>query len=76
MQRERGTRYPQRGPDHRTVPAMIKFLLLRFLPRRIMPLLLLFEAYQLVQRLRRRDEPAPTPVSYGLAPTTTGDQPR
>ena len=28
-----------------------------------MPLLLLFEAYQLVQRLRRRDEPAPTPVS-------------
>ena len=55
---------------------MIRFLLLRFLPRRIMPLLLLFEAYQLVQRLRRRDEPAPTSVSYGLAPTTTSDQPR
>ena len=50
---------------------MIRFLLLRFLPRRILPLLMLFEAYQLVQRLRRRDEPAPTPVSYGLAPTTT-----
>lgn len=48
---------------------MIRFLLLRFLPRRILPLLLLFEAYQLVRRLRRHDAPQPTPVSYGLAPT-------
>jgi hypothetical protein len=48
---------------------MIRFLLLRFLPRRILPLLMLFEAIQLVRRLRRRDEPPPTPVRTGLAPT-------
>jgi hypothetical protein len=51
---------------------MIRFLLLRFLPRRIVPLLMLFEAIRLVQRLRRRDEPVETPVSYGLAPGTPG----
>ena len=48
--------------------AMIRFLLFRFLPRRIMPLLMLFEAIQLVRRLRRRDEPPTTPVRTGLAP--------
>jgi hypothetical protein len=58
---------------------MFRFLLFRFLPRRIMPLLMLFEAIQLVRRLRRRDEPAPKPVSYGLAPgapRTAGDRTR
>jgi hypothetical protein len=48
---------------------MIRFLLFRFLPRRILPLLMLFEAIQLVRRLRRRDEPTTTPVRTGLAPT-------
>ena len=56
---------------YRTV--MLRFLLFRFLPRRIMPLLMLFEAIQLVRRLRRRDEPAVTPVRSGLAPTGTVD---
>jgi hypothetical protein len=49
--------------------AMIRFLLFRFLPRRILPLLMLFEAIQLVRRLRRRDVPSTTPVRTGLAPT-------
>jgi hypothetical protein len=53
--------------------AMIRFLLFRFLPRRILPLLMLFEAIQLVRRLRRRDEPPTTPVRSGLAPAGTVD---
>jgi hypothetical protein len=62
---------PVVGCGYRT--AMLRFLLFRFLPRRIMPLLMLFEAVQLVRRLRRRDEPAATPVRSGLAPTGTVD---
>ena len=47
--------------------------MIRFLPRRILPLLMLFEAIQLVRRLRRRDEPPTTPVRSGLAPAGTVD---
>ena len=36
---------------------MLKFLLLRFLPRRLLPLLLLYEAYKLVMRMRNDDDP-------------------
>jgi hypothetical protein len=35
---------------------MWRFLLLRFLPRRLVPLLVLFEMVQLVRRLRARDD--------------------
>ena len=36
---------------------MLKFLLLKFLPRRLLPLLLLYEAYKLVMRMRNDDDP-------------------
>lgn len=35
-----------------TPRTMLRFLLLRFLPRRILPLLALYELYRLVRRLR------------------------
>jgi hypothetical protein len=35
---------------------MLRFLLLRFLPRRLLPLLLLLEVVQLVRRWQTRDE--------------------
>ncbi len=35
---------------------MLRFLLLRFLPRRLVPLLLLVEVVQLVRRWQTRDE--------------------
>ncbi len=38
----------------------LRFLLLRFLPRRIIPILTAIEIYRLVQRLRRR---GPDPVA-------------
>jgi hypothetical protein len=36
---------------------MLRLLLLRFLPRRLLPILLLYEAYKFVTRGRRRAEP-------------------
>lgn len=38
----------------------LRFLLLRFLPRRVLPILTAIEIYRLIQRLRRR---GPEPVS-------------
>jgi hypothetical protein len=35
---------------------MLRFLLLRFLPRRLVPLLLLLEVVQLVRRWQTRDQ--------------------
>ena len=35
---------------------MLRFLLLRFLPRRLVPLLLLLEVVQLVRRWQTRDD--------------------
>jgi hypothetical protein len=35
---------------------MWRFLLLKFLPRRLLPLIVLFELVQLVRRLRRDDD--------------------
>ena len=35
---------------------MWRFLLLKFLPRRLLPILVLFELVQLVRRLRRDDD--------------------
>lgn len=39
---------------------MLRFLLLRFLPRRVLPILTAIEIYRLIQRLRRR---GPEPVA-------------
>ena len=36
---------------------MLRFLLLKFLPRRLLPLLLLYEAYKLVTRMRGQGDP-------------------
>ncbi len=36
---------------------MLRFLLLKFLPRRLLPLLLLYEAFKLVRRMRGPDAP-------------------
>lgn len=38
----------------------LRFLLLRFLPRRVLPILTAIEIYRLIQRLRRR---GPEPVA-------------
>jgi hypothetical protein len=35
---------------------MWRFLLLKFLPRRLLPLLVLYELYQLFRRFRRGDD--------------------
>ena len=39
---------------------MLRFLLLKFLPRRLLPLLLLYEVYKLVTRMRGQDQPPVT----------------
>ena len=36
---------------------MLRFLLLKFLPRRLLPVLLLYEAYKLLTRMRGRTDP-------------------
>jgi hypothetical protein len=36
---------------------MLRFLLLRFLPRRLVPLLFLVEAFRLLRRWQTRDDP-------------------
>jgi hypothetical protein len=36
---------------------MLRFLFLRFLPRRLLPLLTLFEIYRLFRRWQTRNEP-------------------
>ena len=38
---------------------MLRFLLLRFLPRRLIPLLTLFEAYRLFRRFQAARKPQP-----------------
>jgi hypothetical protein len=47
-------------------PLMVRFLLLRFLPRRLVPLLFLLEIVRLVRRWQTRDDPvAPAPKRVG-----------
>lgn len=41
--------------------AMLRYLLLRFLPRRLVPLLTLFEIYRLFRRWQGRNEPPIAP---------------
>ena len=40
---------------------MLRYLLLRFLPRRLVPLLTLFEIYRLFRRFQSRNEPRSAP---------------
>ena len=40
---------------------MLRFLFLRFLPRRLVPLLTLFEIYRLFRRWQSRNEPPVAP---------------
>ena len=40
---------------------MLRFLFLRFLPRRLVPLLTLFEIYRLFRRWQSRSEPPVAP---------------
>jgi hypothetical protein len=47
------------------------FLLLRFLPRRVLPILTAIEIYRLIQRLRRR---GPEPVAPRRIVTVDGDE--
>ena len=48
---------------------MLRFLLLRFLPRRLVPLLFLLEIYRLMRRWQTRDDPtAGPPRRVGPAP--------
>lgn len=49
----------------------LRFLLLRFLPRRVLPILTAIEIYRLIQRLRRR---GPEPVAPRRIVTV--DEPR
>jgi hypothetical protein len=41
------------------VRTIAQFLLFRFLPRRLVPFLLLYDAYRFVQRVRPRPRPRP-----------------
>jgi len=49
----------------------LRFLLLRFLPRRVLPILTAIEIYRLIQRLRRR---SPEPVAPRRIVTVDGDE--
>ena len=46
------------------LPGMLKFLLLKFLPRRLLPLLLLYEVWKLVMRMRDGDDPTQPASSH------------
>lgn len=48
------------GPIGHRSP-MLRFFLLRFLPRRLVPLLFLFEIFQLFRRWQRRNDPVIDP---------------
>ena len=52
---------------------MLRFLFLRFLPRRLVPLLTLFEIYRLFRRLQSRNEPPVAPPRR-LNPETDFDR--
>jgi hypothetical protein len=46
---------------------MLRFLLLRVLPRRLFPVLLAFEAFRLIRRWRSRNDPAPRDVTVRVS---------
>jgi hypothetical protein len=50
---------------------MLRFLLFRFLPRRLFPILIVIEAIQLIRRWQRRDAPPIEPPPGRRATYTT-----
>ena len=46
-----------RRPPRRHRCRMLRFILLRFLPRRLVPLLFLVEIFRLIRRWQTRDDP-------------------
>jgi hypothetical protein len=55
---------------------MLRFLFLRFLPRRLVPLLTLFEIYRLLRRWQTRNEHPIAPPRRLNAGTTVDGTPR
>ena len=54
---------------------MLRFLLLRFLPRRLFPLLVLFELFRLFRRWRSRDDASAEPPNGGPGTPKHGSSP-
>ncbi len=55
---------------------MLRFLLLRFLPRRLVPLLFLLEIFRLFRRWQTRNDPVIDPSRRVLAETDVDGTPR
>ena len=58
---------------------MLRFLLLRFLPRRLVPLLFLLEVFRLIRRWQTRDDPTVNPprrLRSGTLEAPTSTMPR
>ena len=55
---------------------MLRYLFLRFLPRRLVPLLFLLEIYRLFRRLQSRNEPPIAPPRRLNAGTDVDGTPR
>jgi hypothetical protein len=55
---------------------MLRFLFLRFLPRRLVPLLFLLEIFRLFRRWQTRNEPAVDPSGRARAGTDADGTPR
>ncbi len=55
---------------------MLRFLLLRFLPRRLVPLLFLFEIFRLFRRWQTRNDPDIDRPRRRVGPTDVDGTPR
>ena len=55
---------------------MLRYLLLRFLPRRLVPLLFLLEILRLVRRWQTRNDPVTVPSSRARIGTDANGAPR
>jgi hypothetical protein len=60
-------------------PTMLRWIgravLLRFLPRRLLPILTAIEVFRLVQGLRKRKQPVNEPKDSGTAPPPPAPRP-
>jgi hypothetical protein len=55
---------------------MLRYLLLRFLPRRLVPLLFLLEIFRLFRRWQTRNDPVINPTPRARAGTDVDGTPR
>lgn len=55
---------------------MLRYLFLRFLPRRLVPFLFLFEIFRLFRRWQTRNEPPIAPTGRQTARTEVDGSPR